>query len=481
MLSPRFKVKEYTILEAAPLGVKLSWEQASSQAAAEDAAMEEDGETCEESTSGTTEVVLFARHSETPATKRITFRRAEQFSITASYDEASAALLSEGCDALIGTFAITGVPAPTPAEPTSRVRVHVAHSIHGTVTVASAQLVREVEDEEPAANSSETKEDSKEDAKSATCEESKGEESKKDPPAAGNNAGGEDAPKKKRKYKKTPLVVECAVRSMDKASITATIELEAEMCHQDRVIQETCDTRNELEAYIYKMRDDIIGDLRPYATDGDKTTFEHALAAAENWLYDGGGDDCTKDQYTQRLGDLVALGAPIDSRCAEARVRPELVTLLQAKIEELKTFANSSAPEHVDQAEKDTVRGEASKTEDWLMDLLDKQGGLALSDPPALTSGQLKTRLSDVVAKVKPILTKPKPKPKPVVVVPEPAAPADEEKKTDAADDKTAEPDAAQHADVKMDDAPAADDDKPKADAVEDETMPDAAPAEDKA
>ena len=124
--------------------------------------------------------------------------------------------------------------------------------MHGTVQVASAQLVQEVPDEEP-------KEDEKMDG--GEGKEEKAEEKKEE---AKEEAKEPEPTKKKRKYKKTPLEVESSVARMTRQQLNACLETEAQMANQDRVIRETNDMRNELEAYIYKMRDEVIGDLRPY-------------------------------------------------------------------------------------------------------------------------------------------------------------------------------------------------------------------------
>ena len=47
------------------------------------------------------------------------------------------------------------------------------------------------------------------------------------------------------------------------------------MSNADRVVKETADARNELESYIYDMRDKIISEsqLASYCTEAEKTTF----------------------------------------------------------------------------------------------------------------------------------------------------------------------------------------------------------------
>ena len=469
MLSPRFKVKEYQIYEATPFGVSLSWDQGAAAAAAPMDTSADGGDddgADDGATAGTSDVVLFPRNGETPSTKRLTFRRGDDFKITASYDAKDAALLPAQCEALIGEFTVKGVP-PASADAPSRVRVNVAHSVHGTVAISSAQLVVEVPDDEPAKKDDEKKDDAKADG------EAKSEEKKDDAPAESKDgdapagdAKADAAPtKKKRKYKKTPLEVAATLPKMSKAQLDAALELEAQMANQDRVIQETNDMRNELEAYIYKMRDDVIGDLRPFVADDAKAAFEAALGGAEEWLYEGDGYDATKSQYAARLKDLHALGSPIQARFKAHEDRPAAVSALQTKIEDLKTFANSSDEcfAHVDDAERATVRDAATKAGDWLMDMLDKQGKLEQHDDPALLPADVSAKLGDLERNTKAILAKPKPIPK---------------KEEAKAEEPPPAPDATpkDDGDAKMDDASAPDVDMPDAQADKsDVDMPDAA------
>jgi len=102
MLSPRFKVKEYNILEATPFGVSLSWDAPSTKPM--------EGDESDEEVNDSADVLLFPRNGETPSTKRLTFRRGEDFTIKASY--ADPAQLPDQVSPAIGAFtADVAVPA----------------------------------------------------------------------------------------------------------------------------------------------------------------------------------------------------------------------------------------------------------------------------------------------------------------------------------------------------------------------------------
>lgn len=68
-----------------------------------------------------------------------------------------------------------------------------------------------------------------------------------------------------------------------KSQIDKAVEVEAQMANQDRVLKETADKRNELESYIYAMRDKLVGSLRPYIEGDEAEAFKSGLTAAEDW------------------------------------------------------------------------------------------------------------------------------------------------------------------------------------------------------
>ena len=142
-----------------------------------------------------------------------------------------------------------------------------------------------------------------------------------------------------------------------KAEFDAAYEAEVEMENHDRVVKETSDMRNELESYIYGMRDKIISasHLAPYCTDDEKTLFSENLEKTENWLYED-GFDAVKSVYAQKLQDLKKYGDPMQSRFFQAQHRPNAISVLQRSIEKYKNWLNSAANEekyaHITDEEK---------------------------------------------------------------------------------------------------------------------------------
>merc|ERR1712013_569453 len=80
ILSPRFKVLPYEIIEAQPFPIKISWDE---QADQEGVVIEEQAEGAE----STNSVVMFSRNLNFPIVRRVTLRRGGDFCVTSTYDE----------------------------------------------------------------------------------------------------------------------------------------------------------------------------------------------------------------------------------------------------------------------------------------------------------------------------------------------------------------------------------------------------------
>merc|ERR1712038_122045 len=181
--------------------------------------------------------------------------------------------------------------------------------------------------------------------------------------------------------------------------------------------KETADMRNELESYIYDMRDKIISEsqLAPYGTDSEKNTFSTALEQTENWLYED-GFDAKKSVYSEKLDGLKKLGDPMQMRQSEAQARPNAMSVLQRTVEKYQSWVNTSAAEeqysHITDEEWTKVREVCDSTSSWMYEAMDKQGSLSLSENPVVTVAEINGKSNEITKIASPIMHKPKPKPK---------------------------------------------------------------------
>jgi heat shock protein 4 len=387
ILSPRFKVLPYDIQESQPYPIKLSWDEVAEVTEGDDEATPSNS------------VVMFDRGLNFPIVRRVTLKRAGEFAVKCSYDDAATQFgIREDVRKDICTFKITA-----PVGDLKKVRVNVKQDIHGILTLSSGQMVEEIDDEEELPD--------------------------------GEAKEGEE---KKKKIKKT-LLDFTTVRPLDwtKPEIEKAYEAEVAMANADRIVRETAEMRNELESYIYGMRDKIVSEsgLVPFATEEEKATFPTALENTENWLYED-GFDATKSVYAEKLGELKKVGDPIEQRQTETNARPGAVATLQRKVEMYTTFLNDSQVlteySHITDEERQKGHAKCDEVSSWMYEMLDKQGSLAPNVDPAVTVAQIKVKSQELTDVCSPIRNKPAPKPKkeepkPEEKAPEPPAPAADE------------------------------------------------------
>jgi heat shock protein 4 len=378
LLSTRFRVKEFQVLEAASFPVKLMWEPVAGGAAAAGEGDDDEGEGADSSGS-VTSAVLFKKNEVTPSAKKVTFRRAAPFTVTAAYDDLSA--LPAGTDATIRSFQIQ-VPAGSGGDGGApKIRVNVKHDLHGVVTVASAQLMEEIKEEKDAAAEGDAK---------------------------------EDEPPKKKRFRKVELAVTSSAGGMSDARLAQAKEFEVAMDNADRVIEETLKARNDVESYIYVQRDALAGDLARFCTAKEKGDQEALLAEMEEWLYNGDGYDAQKSVYVEKLKQMKKSGEKTDFRATEAAGREERVAALKSALDEYKGWLVAAGSDekyaHIGEDEKAGVRAACAAAEAWLFNALEAQGKLEDSADPTLTADALGQQQKALVDACKPIVNKPKPK-----------------------------------------------------------------------
>lgn len=399
ILSPRFKVLPYEIIEYGTFPVKFAWDEDKDQG------MQVDTEGTELPASS---VTMFGRGLNFPVVRRVTLKRDGEFKVSASYDDSAKTYgLESGATQDISNWTIKA-----PAGEEKKIRINVKQDIHGIVQMSSTQMVEEIEEEEPAPAAKEG------DAKA-------GEEAKE---------GEAPAPaEKKKKVKRTNLdYTESKPLEWTVDEIAKFTQAETALRNIDRVVKETSDMRNKLESYIYNMRDKITmnSSLGAYATEAEKNEFVKKNEETENWLYED-GFDAQKDVLAEKFGELEKLGNPVEKRAEEAKARPNAVASLQKNVDKHKKWlADAQANEnfaHITEEEFGTCHKKCDEVSNWLYEMLDKQGSLAQNVDPAFCVADVNSKNKGLSNVCSPIVHKPKPKPKvePPKEDPKPAADAD--------------------------------------------------------
>lgn len=390
ILSPRFKVLPYDIEESQPYPIQISWQDGTKA----------DGMEVDVSVEGapvtpTDSVIMFDRGLSFPIVRRVTLRRAGKFVVRGLYDESSIKYgLPSSARREIADFTIHATPGEE-----KRIRVNVKQDIHGIILLSSAQMVEDIEEEGEAA---------------------------KDPVGEGEEGKSDD--KKVKKQKKTNLDFSIK-RPLEWTGeeINKFFEAEVAMSNNDRLVKETANMRNELESYIYDMRDKIVSDshLGPYGTEEEKAAFVAKNEAMETWLYEE-GFDATKSVYAEKLAELKTLGEPLEKRQSEAHGRAAALSALQGTIEVYQNWVNGmgQTAEHITDEEREKVRSITDSTSSWMYEMMDKQGSLQLFDDPILTISSLQMKVAELNNVCGPVMRKPAPIKKKEEVPENPPTPA---------------------------------------------------------
>ncbi|XP_015867532.3 heat shock 70 kDa protein 15 [Ziziphus jujuba] len=421
ILSPTFKVREFQVNESFPFSIALSWKGAAPDA--------QNGATDNQQST-----VVFPKGNPIPSAKALTFYRAGTFSVDVQYADVS----ELQAPAKISTYTIG--PFQSTKSERSKLKVKVRLNLHGIVSVESATLLEEEEVEVPV-----SKEPPREPTKMETDEtpndaippsssesdvnmqEAKG---TTDAPGAENGVpeSGDkpvrvetdnkaEVPKKKVKKTNIP-VAELVYGGMNPADVQKAVEKEFEMALQDRVMEETKDRKNAVEAYVYDMRNKLSDKYNEYVTASEREDFIAKLQEVEDWLYEDGEDE-TKGVYVAKLEELKKQGDPIEERYKESTERGTVVDQLVYCINSYREAAMSNDPkfDHIDVSEKQKVLNECVEAEAWLREKKQQQDSLPKYAAPALLSADVRKKAEAVDRLCRPIMTKPKPAP------PKPATP----------------------------------------------------------
>ncbi|KAL2968132.1 hypothetical protein AAZX31_15G014000 [Glycine max] len=422
ILSPTFKVREFQVNESFPFSISLSWKGPSSDAQ-------------ESGPNNTQRTLVFPKGNPIPSVKALTIYRSGTFSIDVQYDDVS----ELQTPAKISTYTIG--PFQSTITEKAKVKVKVRLNLHGIVSVESLLEEEEIEvpvSKEPAGENTKMETDeapanvaappstndndvNMQDANSKATADAPGSEN--GTPEAGDKPVQMDtdtkveAPKKKVKKINIP-VVELVYGAMAAADVQKAVEKEFEMALQDRVMEETKDKKNAVEAYVYDTRNKLNDKYQEFVVDSERESFTAKLQEVEDWLYEDGEDE-TKGVYIAKLEELKKQGDPIEERYKEYMERGTVIDQLVYCINSYREAAMSNDPkfDHIDINEKQKVLNECVEAENWLREKKQQQDSLPKYVTPVLLSADIRKKAEAVDRFCKPIMMKPKPPP------PKPATP----------------------------------------------------------
>uniref|UniRef100_A0A452VDB0 Heat shock protein family A (Hsp70) member 4 like n=1 Tax=Ursus maritimus TaxID=29073 RepID=A0A452VDB0_URSMA len=376
ILSPAFKVREFSITDLVPYSITLRW-----KTSFED---------------GTGECEVFCKNHPAPFSKVITFHKKEPFELEAFYTNLHEVPYP---DPRIGSFTIQNV-FPQSDGDSSKVKVKVRVNIHGIFSVASASVIEKqnVEgDHSDAAMETEAsfKNESKDDV---VCRKPIKfilllHFSLQSAPSDKQDRLNQTI--KKGKVKSIDLPIQSSLcRQLGQDLLNSYIENEGKMIMQDKLEKERNDAKNAVEEYVYDFRDKLGTVYEKFITQEDLNKLSAILEDTENWLYEE-GEDQPKQIYVDKLQELKKYGQPIQMRYMEHEERPKALNDLGKKIQLV------MKPQSL-------LMMMASMS--WLNSKMNAQNKLSLTQDPVVKVSEIVAKSKELDSFCNPIIYKPKPK-----------------------------------------------------------------------
>ncbi|XP_034051396.1 heat shock 70 kDa protein 4L isoform X2 [Thalassophryne amazonica] len=403
ILSPAFKVREFSITDVVPFPITLRWKSPTDDGLGE----------CE----------VFSKNHAAPFSKVITFHKKEPFDLEAFYSNPQELPYP---DHRIGWFSVQNV-VPQPDGDSSKVKVKVRVNIHGIFSVSCASLIEKQKGEdmqidlEPVVQNESRPEDQvdqegqnqedqqNEDSSSHSKDGTAGE--MEDPTAGGN--------KPKVKVKSTDLpVLSKNVRQLDRDVLNNFVEYEQQMIVQDKLVKELNEAKNAVEEYVYDLRDKLCGIYEKYITAEVCTVFDSnrltlMLEDMENWLYED-GEDQPKEVYVDKLEALKRLGEPIQNRHREHEDRPRAFEELGKKLQLYMKVVDSYKQKdeqylHVSAEEMSTVEKCVIETTGWMNTKMNAQCKITTTQDPVVKVADIIAKIQEVEDICSPVVNRPRP------------------------------------------------------------------------
>uniref|UniRef100_A0A3Q3N3G4 Heat shock protein 4 like n=1 Tax=Labrus bergylta TaxID=56723 RepID=A0A3Q3N3G4_9LABR len=398
ILSPAFKVREFSITDVVPFPITLRWKTPSEDGLGE----------CE----------VFSKNHATPFSKVITFHKKEPFDLEAFYNSPQDLPYP---DHRIGCFSVQNV-VPQPDGDSSKVKVKVRVNVHGIFSVSSASLIEKQKgegedmqiDSEPMVQNEGRPEDQVRGlllfffvCHSCVCVSSEKLSGEKQDPAAGGSK-----PKVKAKSIDLPIVAN-NIRQLESDVLNNFVEYERQMVIQDKLVKELNDAKNAVEEYVYDLRDKLCGIYEKYITEEDSNRLTLMLEDTENWLYEE-GEDQPKPVYEEKLQALKRFGQPIQDRHREHEDRPRAFEELGKKLQLYMKFVDcfkqkDERYQHLTAEETSTVEKCVSENMGWMNSKMNAQSKLGITQDPIVKVADIISKIQELEDVCNRVINRPKP------------------------------------------------------------------------
>lgn len=242
ILSPVFRVRDFSVHDIVTYPIEFVWEQSPD-------IPDED-----------TNLTVFNKGNVMPSTKILTFYRKQPFDLEAKYAKPES--LPGKVNPWIGRFSVKGVKADE-KDDFMVCKLKARLNLHGILNLESGYYVEDVEVEEP-------EPEPKKDGEAMETDQA--------------NGSAEAKPKTrkvKKQVRKGDLQLVAGTSSLDDGVKSGLAELENQMFMEDKLVTDTEDKKNELEAYIYELRGKIDDLYAEFANEEEKEKIREKLEKTE--------------------------------------------------------------------------------------------------------------------------------------------------------------------------------------------------------
>jgi heat shock protein 4 len=294
ILSPVFRVRDFSIHDMVNYPIEFTWEKS------EDIPDED------------TNLTVFQKGGVMPSTKILTFYRKHPFDLEAKY--AKPEQLPGKTNPWIGRFSVKGVKED-PKGDFMICKLKARLNIHGVLNVESGYYVEETEVEEPIPEPQEEKKEGDVRVDNSFSDPSTGQQPDSEPAAKRFKSSiapvfarpsafappideltrdpqamdvDKDAPKEppkmrkvKKQQRKGDLPLSAGTASLDEASKQTAAEKESSMIMEDKLVADTENEKNNLESFIYELKDKILDVYADFASDDEKAKLNAKLESIE--------------------------------------------------------------------------------------------------------------------------------------------------------------------------------------------------------
>ena len=206
----------------------------------------------------------------------------------------------------------------------------------------------------------------------------------------------------KRALTVTPSVAGLKIWAQKKSDVADAADRLAHIAKQEALRMQREGAKNDLEAAIYKVRNEMSDKedvIAPVSTAEQREAVSSLSLTLEDWLYES--DDAPTSEFTEKREALEAAWEAIVVRAEEAAARPKAVAKFTAALEVAKLNATevwATEKPWLAQLDLDDLVAKVDKAAEWLEGALAKQAALEPSEDPAF-------KVAELAAKLKPVAT----------------------------------------------------------------------------